>query len=203
MQRFSSQRRKAACQELMHLLKESIDSDINIDQNLKIELNQRLGINLDYEENSLKYLKKYAADIRSSDLELNRKNRDKGEKDQHVPDCSFYFEMVQFMLQKFPFSFLSGLPVVPLARSGLYQFSLDRLDNSRNHYENYLAGLLRVSTVTEQHLFPWHCKDWDSKREFLAHLASLFESNAQEDIVQDEREFTDIENRYVYLFYLL
>ena len=200
MQRFSGQRREAACHELMHLLKESIDSEINVDQALKDEIDQRLGIDLEFEQNSVKYLKKYASDIRSSDLELNRKYREKGMETQHVPACSSYLEMVQFMIRKFPFSFLSGLRVVPLARSGLYQFSLDRLDNSRNHYENYTAGLLRVSTVTEQHLFPWHCKDWDSKREFLLHLATLFDSDTQNNTVQVEREFDDIEKRFVYSF---
>jgi len=187
----------------MDLLKDSIESDIVIDDGLKLEITQKLGINLEYEMNSAKYLKKYAADIRSSDLEFNRQNRKKGIVAQHVPACSFYLEMVQFMIHNFPFSFLSGSLVVPFARSGLFQFSLDRLDNSKNHYENYTAGLLRVCTVAEQHLFPWQCKDWDSKKEFLIHLAAHFDSNANENIVQDERDFNDIEKRYFYLFSLL
>ena len=195
--------REQACKALMDLLKESIREEKEISNILKMELTVHLSLDLRFEVDSDKYLEKYAADIRASDLDFNRTILKKGIIARQLPTIHVYNQMVHYMLNRFPYSYLSNKKVCPFARSGLDQFSLDRLDNKVNHYENFCSGLLRVCTVTEQHLFPRHCKDWTSKKDFLYQLAHVL-LDSHDDLIDVERvrSLTLNEKRY-YLYNIL
>jgi hypothetical protein len=179
-------KREQACKTLMDLLKESLREEKEISDILKEELIAHLSLDLRFEVDSDRYLEKYAADIRSSDLDFNRSLFKKGFISRQLPTIEFYNQMVYYMLNHFPYSYLSNKKVIPFARSGLDQFSLDRLDNSVNHFENFSSGLLRVCTVTEQHLFPRHCKNWTTKKAFLYQLAHVL-LNSHDDLIDVER----------------
>lgn len=183
-----------ACSKLMELVTGSIDSDIIIDTNLKDQLTAALNLPISAETNSSAFLKKYATDLRAYDKKFNA---NKG-----IDDClenpSYYHDLVNLMFEKFPFSYLSGYPVKPFSRSGLHQFSLDRLDNSKNHAENFKLGLLRVCTVTEQHLFPKHCTDTMSKISFLDCLREILIDQSNPTNNHFQKLFTVKEKRYFY-----